>query len=514
MSSQQQYIVESKVQFHEKPINRDWIEGSECTAQFGILQFNAATCEISQSNHDIILTIDCSGSMCDLCSDYKSKMDHIIHVAINIVTFIKDKFSEKPGQVRLSIYAFDDTFDCILEREYVTDETYDGILRKLRGIVPRNGTNIELALTNIQQKVCEILQADTTTLISHMFMTDGITNMGNEEPEFLTSLVNNNIKNAFIGVGLDHDGSLLTSLGSCKNACYYFIDKLEKAGLAYGEIIHTIFYTLLKNVHFKVINGTVYDYKSNTWVDSLAVGDIVSGAEKTYHLMKYNEGGEFIVKLTAIIPGPEEEEEFDYSFGVGDGTGFDFDTRLHTNSGTCDLTKYIYRQRTMQYLYQARVTHTDDIRALKTVLSAFKKEMKQYMDENGLSDDPFMKNLYDDIYICRKSVGRPYSLMYVMGRQTSQGTQQGYTVSHVPKNRGSLTLPPPPPRRQPCMIARQMSIVPRFTPTQVCDDILDFDEDDGGEDSDSSDSDQEYEVSQTTNYLSPQATQVMREISS
>jgi len=494
---QNQYIVESKIQFEQGNINPELTVGplQGADAYFGILQFKASSCEISHKPHDIILTIDRSGSMCDLCSDYKSKMAHIIHVAINIVSFIKDNFRENPDRVRLSIYAFDDVVDTLLERESVTEDSFQDIVSKLKAVLPRAGTNIDLALKNIQQKVSQIKEADTTTTVSHIFMTDGITNMGNEENEQLVELVDIEIKNAFIGVGLDHDGLLLTSLGACKNACYYFIDKLEKAGLAYGEIIHSIFYNLLQNVRLTVENGLVYDYKNNVWADSLAVGDILGEAEKTYHLLKYSEADECKVTLHANLSSVGEV--FQHCFH-------------YSGSSPDDLTKYVFRQRTLQYLYQAK--HVEDLRAFKHELSEFNKEMKQYMTENGLLADPFMKNLYDDIYICRKTVGMPYSLMYVTGRQTSQGTQQGYTVSQLPKERNRYDLlpgcmtPAQPLRRMPCMLARQSSIVP---PTQSYNNIS-VDNPDTDTDSDEED----YEVSQTTNYLTPQATKLMREMSS
>jgi hypothetical protein len=43
-----------------------------------------------------------------------------------------------------------------------------------------------------------------------------------------------------------------------------------------------------------------------------------------------------------------------------------------------------------------------------------------------------MKNLCDDIYICYRTFGTKFGTMYTTARQTSQGTQRCYNVSHTP----------------------------------------------------------------------------------
>jgi hypothetical protein len=69
---------------------------------------------------------------------------------------------------------------------------------------------------------------------------------------------------------------------------------------------------------------------------------------------------------------------------------------------------------------------------LRKGLYDFITEMKQYMTDNDLVNDGFMKNLCDDIYICYRTFGTKFGTMYVGARQTSQGTQRSYTVSHTP----------------------------------------------------------------------------------
>jgi AraC-like DNA-binding protein len=69
---------------------------------------------------------------------------------------------------------------------------------------------------------------------------------------------------------------------------------------------------------------------------------------------------------------------------------------------------------------------------LKTELKNFMDEMKKYMTDNNLNDDGFMKNLCDDIYISYRTFDTKFGAMYNAARQSSQGAQRCYTVNHTP----------------------------------------------------------------------------------
>ena len=126
-----------------------------------------------------------------------------------------------------------------------------------------------------------------------------------------------------------------------------------------------------------------------------------------------------------------------------------------------DLTTQIYRQRTLQLLYEANqlcnrkrehdnLQDTGSIRyfinnrnnptiqafeeekkALKLKLANFLEEIKKYMSDNHLEDDRVLKNLCDDIYICFRTFGTKFGTMFCTARQTSQGTQRQYTASSI-----------------------------------------------------------------------------------
>ena len=137
----------------------------------------------------------------------------------------------------------------------------DEIYAKIRSILrPRRTTNIGNALCDAKQKL--ELQRDTDR--NFIFMTDGNITDGEVDIEMLRTFVPENSRNYFIGFGADHDFRLLQKLAS-NGGAYYYVDKIENAGLVFGEIIHSILYTALKNVIITVENGEIYDFEKNEW---------------------------------------------------------------------------------------------------------------------------------------------------------------------------------------------------------------------------------------------------------
>jgi hypothetical protein len=274
-------------------------------------------------------------------------------------------------------------------------------------------------------------------------MTDGEATAGNTNHEYLSEIVDRNVKNVFIGFGVDHDATLLNAVSNGVNSSYYFIDKLENSGLVYGEILYGVVYKLLTNVEITIQNGLIYDFKNNTWVQTLRVGEIISEADKIYNVASSTPE---ICSATLSA-----KKTIDLS---------DIQIAISKQEADEDLTKYIYRQRTLQHLYivgdflkrkklaegsSFELFRTqlylnpipDDLKeeekTIRENLYKFIEEMKSYMKDNGLDDDKFLKNLCDDIYISYRTFGTRFAAMYNNARQTSQGAQRCYTVSHTPE---------------------------------------------------------------------------------
>ena len=409
-------------------------------AQFGILNLAAAAVPGSGTTLELVFSVDQSGSMSDACSDGRSKMQHIIHTLKNMIVY----FRENPDiKVYITIDSFDELIYSIVKRSAITPDNVAELIAKVELIMPRGSTNIELALNHAGTTVQQLRDEFHSHTICHVFMTDGVANTGEQSANELMRLVNRDITSAFIGFGVEHDGCLLSSLGSGKNSAYYFIDKIENAGLVYGEILHGAVYKFVTNARISVENGFVYDFKNNAWVRTLEIEDVVSESDKSYHIASSNMTG-CVVSFTGNRLGDT--------------------ARIHytiTRQDDCqDLSKFVYRQRTLQHLFAVNsylkgkdadnqegahdlfafvTAHTkkaddgpDEYVVLRNALRGFIDEMKQFMTDRQLMHDNFMRNLCDDIYICYRTFGTKYGTMYATSRQASQGNQRCYTVNHTP----------------------------------------------------------------------------------
>jgi len=333
----QELFIQKTLTFENKFINNEIIPIPIQDAKFGILNLHAVSTPVSENNHDFVFMIDCSASMTEICSDNKTKIQHIIHTLKNMMLYFKENPNIKNHVI---VNAFDDKIYPILERCTITNENFNEVIQKIEEITPRGSTNIERALKNVSELVSKIKETCPDSIISNIFMTDGNATTGNCNYNALAQLVDRSISNAFIGFGIQHDSTLLNTISNGDNNSYYFIDQLENAGYVYGEILHGIMYKLLKNVTICVENGLDYDYTNNTWVSSLVIGEIVSESNKMFHICS-NDCDECVVRLTAHMANDDSTYlEFSIHNESRDVNDMDSNT----------FQKYIYRQRTMQYL--------------------------------------------------------------------------------------------------------------------------------------------------------------------
>ena len=105
----------------------------------------------------------------------------------------------------------------------VTKESIQPVIANLQQIHPRGTTNIQKALQKAGESVIENIQS------VHIFMTDGRPTTGAMKYESLVTYLPD-IKNDFIGFGLNHDENLLKKLADKGSGEYHFIDNLENGG--------------------------------------------------------------------------------------------------------------------------------------------------------------------------------------------------------------------------------------------------------------------------------------------
>jgi hypothetical protein len=181
----------------------------------------------------------------------------------------------------------------------------------------------------------------------------------------------------------------------------------------------------------------------------LYIGDLVYGTDKIYQIEPLYHNKEISIQL-------EIKNQYNYKLLIN-----------KSKSQTIkDLTKYLIRQQTQELLYKVKqhniknkpvyfnkfydnldlipipnhnsITNPNKTinnsniqkeQLLKEELHNFLQKMIQYMEEQKLEEDPFMKMLYNDIYISHKLLGNKKASLYACSRHTSQGEQTGYTLN-------------------------------------------------------------------------------------
>ena len=427
---------------------------------FGILQIEISDTPMVTTGQDIFMSDDMSGSMEDQTKDGRTKIQHMIHTTknmINVLAQAQAVQAQKPD-INIAIDGFDDLIEQVIPLTKVTEDNVDAMHKRIdKKLKARNSTNIEIALENAKTKINQNQQGkgkDKGRIQHHIFMTDGQVTKGSTDHTHLASLVDPNYSNIFIGFGIDHDAELLQALAANTNSACYFVDNIENTGLIYGEILHGILYTALYNVKIEMQHGEIYDYKTNTWTTTLEIASLNSEAKKTYHVRTTTQTNQEISAIitgkTHILPATMEcgellnqPQNFNDEIDLMPDLMEEIEGQDLLQAVPVDLTKYMFRQRTMELLFEARTNNNkanriannnnittikNNKKIIKDKLKAFLKLLQAHMQENN-SDDDFYQTLCEDINIAYASFDSPVACMYTAARQHSQGRQLSYNVA-------------------------------------------------------------------------------------
>jgi hypothetical protein len=376
---------------------------------------------------DIRFEIDNSGSMSDLCSDGRRKMEHVLFAAEQLIR----KIQESPNVIATaSMDSFDDDIKNIFSDVELTPDSVNEISQKMRRIVPSGATNIYKVL----KKEIETPRNEDPSVISlFVLLTDGQATSGKYiEREGLQNQaidIHPETMVIMVGCGLDHDNKLFTGIQrQRRNSEYLFVSDIEKTMETCSETIYKILNTVATNVAIDVQGGEIYNWLTNTWDTRIEVSNLSSGIEKTYNV-RTNDPEAFRATLSATDPNTLESGFYEMTKSVV-GENLEIDK---------------YRQRTLETLFEANKANGRQgrdgasVREAKKALTALMVEMKKYMDENGLREDKMMKLLCDDIWTCHQTIGTMYGEMYTCARQTSQATQSIYCALPPPCVKRGLT---------------------------------------------------------------------------
>lgn len=395
-----------------------------------------------KGDQEIHMMIDTSGSMDELCSDKNTKLDQIKFVIRNMIRYIVEH-SQNCGVI-LSVSSFNQCVKPVITSVRVEHENMDALFKQIDTMYATDQTNIEIALEALRLGT---IKTPTSSAIMNerggahcdcsvnsihnkhnIFMSDGEANSGITDPLKLAELVDSRAFNTFIGFGLEHDPYMFSTLSATQNSKYYFISDKEKAGIAYGEILHGILNNVWSNVVLVCRGIQVYDYKTDTWVSTLYIGQIAASDTRTFHIRRLAEDTEpvniYLMTGDSVICDTHFEDKFDH------------------------MPEMAYRLKTLQMLYKASnftkhhkeqlITDLDDVdeieidtqdgvKEIKAEMKALLKEMRMFMDAQ--KDIRFMKNLCDDIVVVLRTIGTSYGHMFSCSRQHSQGDERVHNTT-------------------------------------------------------------------------------------
>jgi hypothetical protein len=379
----------------------------------------------------VMFTVDRSTSMSDKGPDGRSKWQYTIQSISNI---LQEFIASSSSEIYVCIYTFDSMIDKLIEPTLVSQNNIIELIAKLDSILPRNNTNMELALGEAKTTIATYRAAFPNHRIANINMTDGVITEGKAYYVDLVKYLSADEFTIFVGYGLDHNSTLLHQFAETCKGEYRFIDKLENIGLVFGEIIHGLLYPALSNIQITIEHGLIYDWNINTWTTQLDIPRISCGENKKYHVctktpytveckivgIDINSGCQEVslIETADVIPG--------LSKGENDNT--------YNN-----LIPYMFRQLTMELLYEAisiikhkHVKNSKQMQGVKNKLKDLFGIIKEYIKTHELYEDIFLKVLLDDVFITLKATNSvKYGLMFINARHSSCCKQQYYNVTNI-----------------------------------------------------------------------------------
>ena len=409
------------------------------------------------------VSVDASGSMEETATRpghaTQTKMDFVHMTLTNMIEYIASQEEENPhAEFYIAIVSFDSTVSCALLPCRVTRENKDQLIATVNSIRPRGGTNFQKCFQEIARLMStegEYIKPDehiSEEFIqrTHIFLTDGANNEGEKRVQQLATLLTPTLtvpqkpaSQIMIGYGPDHDSTMLQSLcAQFPKSKQWFIDDVEKTGCIFGEILWSAANTAYAEVKLSA-NVEFYDFTSMSWKNEIQIDDLIYDSSRTFYvrvpwrfetvvcemtyfstecpsntsrttqaLVTYVEGADQEAAAPASVTNQSVEQEL---------------WRLDTITTVNEALTFLQNIRRMPYN-----TSVDEKNRLIGVVTAFQEKFLAYVVEKGLSEDPFMIQLADDLFVCisglmAASIGE----RYVAARQASQIQQRSVTVNDI-----------------------------------------------------------------------------------
>ena len=389
---------------------------------FGVVNLEVDRCDshVPKTQH-FILTVDRSGSMAAREKDGMTKMQHVIHTISNMLRYFA--YDIDSTEVFISVIIFDNKVECIIDKISINKENVKQLVEKVEEIYPRDMTDMGAAIRAANEQKNSFSQDAKHT---HILLTDGKPTSGVTDKDKLGAILDQSYKNILIGYGVDHNMELMMELGGNDARNYYFVESAENAGNVYGEIIYGVLNEAMTEVAMESDDLEFYNWKTDEWVRRLELGSLSYGTEKLYHIRAIPDQHDIENVLCITVS---------YMFGLTERK--DVVPVATKEFGTpFDVTKYIYRQKTLELLFMAAdykanpITVTDNISELMESISREIETAPELEDETG-KNFIFMQNLRDDLYVAKRSLASRYGQLYLGARMISQGDQRAYNVKNL-----------------------------------------------------------------------------------
>jgi hypothetical protein len=470
----------------------------------GILRLNipalvaaSADAHISRQQIRVIMycSIDSSGSMGDYAilghhnsasSGPKTKMDFVHATLTNMVDYIVDQTSEFPCvEFYLALVKFHSRATCVLLPTRVTSENRVALIQTIKEILPTGGTNFMKCFTEmshlISNESTHIPQDDSIPDAFvhriHLFLTDGSNNEGEKGVQALTNALKVQYQNqdtiaspsstlttmrrqptqVMVGYGTDHDSSALSNLcAQFPDSKQWFIDDIEKTGCIFGEILWSSVNAAYTGVSL-VSNTEFYDFASMQWTKDISLGDFAYESNRTFYArvpwdcelveckFAYTSMENLVDKSCNFT------EQIQYVADESEPATIDAEVekelwRLDTIMTVDESLKFFRNMRYMTYDMQV-----DEKGRLIQFVTTFQEKFLAYATENQLTDDPFIIQLADDLFVCINGLmAMNIGERYVAARQASQIQQRAVTINDItPLQSEIIQSMPTPSHRTP-----------------------------------------------------------------
>ena len=407
----------------------------------------------------VYASVDASGSMGDTATRHgqapQTKMDFVHATIKNMIDYIASQEQENPhAEFYLAIVSFDSFASCVLLPCRVTTENKDQLIETVMNIRPSGGTNFEKCFKEVARLMAtesDYVKPDATISDEfiqrmHIFLTDGANNEGEKRVSQLASLLTpaftvpqKPATQIMIGYGPDHDSTMLQNLcAQFPKSKQWFIDDVEKTGCIFGEILWSAMNAAYTNVVLSS-NVELYDFTTMTWKNEMPIDDIIYDSSRTFYVRVPWTIDTVVCdmacfstecpgntthkteKLLTYLPDSEHQEPSNDQIVEQELWRLDTIVTVH------EALNFLQNMRRLPYS-----ALSEEKNRLIGVVTAFQEKFLAYVTEKNLSDDPFMIQLADDLFVCisglmAASIGE----RYVAARQASQIQQRSVTVNDI-----------------------------------------------------------------------------------